>query len=80
MKEFLKGLKKGLHLFGNNISIIINSILLFFVYFIGVGITSLIAKLFGKHFLNLKTSRKKETYWEDLELKKEKIKNYYRSF
>lgn len=78
MKLFLKGFKKGMKGFGENITVIINSILLSFVYFIGVGPTSIIAKLFGKHFLDLKYS--KDSYWSDLNLKKKKLEDYYRQF
>ena len=64
---------------GKIIVIIINSILLTIVYFIGVGLTSIIAKIFKKNFLDLKISKKK-TYWTNLNLKKELIKNYYKQF
>lgn len=82
MKEeiswFLSGLKKGQENFGKNIAIIINSILLTIVYFLGIGLTSILAKILNKNFLNLKFSN--ETYWEDLNLEKEDITNYYRQF
>jgi len=58
---------------------IINSILLTIVYLIGVGITSIIAKLFRKQFLDVKLS-KKDTYWCDLNLKSKPIEEYYRQF
>ena len=64
--------------FGQNIAVVINTILLFFVYIIGVGITSMISKIAKKHFLDLKL--KKESYWDDLNLKKKKIEEYYRQF
>jgi|TARA_B100002003_G_scaffold247928_1_gene280489 amino acid permease len=79
LKQFLKGFKKGMKIFGNNIAIIINTLLLFFVYIIGVGFTSIIAKLFRKHFLETKLS-KKDSYWSDLNLKKKPIEKYYRQF
>ena len=50
---FLSGFKEGMRQFGQTISIIINSGLLLIVYFIGIGFTSIIAKLFHKHFLDL---------------------------
>ena len=80
IKKFLKGFKKGMHDFGQNIAVIINSVLLFFVYIIGVGLTSLFAKIFGKHFLQTKRSKNEETYWSDLNLKKKPIEEYYRQF
>ena len=70
--------KKGMKGFGENITIIVNSVLLSLVYFIGVGFTSMFAKLIGKRFLDIKKNR--ETYWDDLNLKKEDLKRYYRQF
>jgi len=79
LKQFFRGFKKGMGNFGYNISLIINTILLTFVYLIGVGLTSIFAKIFGKHFLEEK-SPKKESYWSDLKLKKKPIEEYYRQF
>ena len=79
LKQFFKGFKKGMRNFGYNIALIINTILLFFVYIIGVGLTAITAKIFRKRFLRTKLS-KKETYWSDLNLKKKPIEEYYRQF
>lgn len=78
-KQFLKGFQKGMHDFGSSISVVINSILLTIVYFIGVGITSIIARLVGKHFLDIRKI-KKDTYWENLNLKNKSIEDYYKQF
>ena len=80
LKQFFSGFKKGMHDFGQNIAIIINSTLLLIVYVIGVGLTSILAKIFGKHFLETKISKKRETYWSDLNIKKKPIETYYRQF
>ena len=82
---FLKGFRKGTHNFGITISVIVNSILLAIVYFVGVGMTSIIAKLAKKHFLSVsikhtKQSENEKTYWEELDLKKRKLEDYYRQF
>lgn len=79
LNKFFKGFKEGLKDFSSNISIIINTLLLFIVYLIGVGITSIIAKLFKKHFLDIKLSKKK-SYWTNLNLKKKRIGEYYKQF
>ena len=79
LKKFFRGFRKGMRKFGYGIALIINTILLFFVYLIGVGFTSITAKIFRKHFLEIKLS-KKETYWSDLNLKKKSIEDYYRQF
>ena len=80
LKQFFSGFNEGIGLFGHNISVIVNSVLLSIVYFMGVGFTSIAAKLFGKRFLELRTSRKSKTYWSELNLKKKKIDDYYRQF
>ncbi len=79
-KNFFKGFKKGMESFGKNIAGIINAALLIIVYLIGVGLTSIIAKLFGKHFMDTKLSKKKKSYWSDLNLKKRPIEEFYRMF
>ncbi len=78
-KEFFRGLKEGQKNFGEDIAQIINLILLSIVYIIGVGITSIVAKIFGKHFLKLKIDKNKESYWEGLQLSGKK-EDYYRQF
>ena len=80
LKQFLIGCRDGTREFGHNISLIINSALLLIVYLAGVGLTSIFAKLFGKHFLDMKLSKKRASYWSDLNLKKKPIDEYYRQF
>ncbi|MDP6138643.1 MAG: hypothetical protein QGI89_00895 [Candidatus Woesearchaeota archaeon] len=79
IKQFFKGFKKGMGNFGYNLALIINTILLAIVYFFAVGLTSLFAKISGKHFLETKLS-KDATYWSDLNLKNKPIEKYYRQF
>ena len=74
------GLKKGARSFGETIAIIVNSFLLLLVYMVGVGLTSLIAKLAGKKFLETKPSRKEKSYWSGLNLKTRPIEEHYRQF
>ncbi len=77
---FFKGFKKGIKEFGHIINILINTILLTIVYFIGVGSSSIIGSIFRKDFLDIKKQKNADTYWSDLNLKKEKIERYYRQF
>ena len=79
LKQFSSGFKKGLKNFGLTISTLINSILLTVVYLTGVGLTSIIAKIFRKHFLEMKLSNK-DSYWSDLNLKKKSVEEYHRQF
>lgn len=79
-KLFAIGLKEGFVSFGYLITNTINFILLLFVYFVGIGLTSIFAKIFGKHFLDMKISKGKATYWIDHKITKQKIGAYYRTF
>ena len=77
---FFKEFKEGQKSFGDSIAALINAILLSLVYFIGVGGTSIIAKIFGKHFLELKINKQSQTYWQDLNLNKERLEESYKQF
>ena len=79
MKPFIKGLKQGMSLFGHTIATLVNTILLTLVYLLGVGITSVIAKIFRKKFLKRKPEEV-NSYWENLNLKTQNKENYYRQF
>ncbi len=80
MKNFVKGFKKGFTQFGHNLSNLVNSILLSFVYLFGVGITSIIAKITKKHFLETEIKKSQKSYWSNLDLKKKNMEEYYRQF
>ena len=80
MKTFIKGFKSGMKLFGSCISAIINTVLLSMVYLLGVGVTSIVAKIAGKHFLEKDIEKKKKSYWEPLDLKTQPKDEYYRQF
>ena len=80
IKQLLKGFKRGLRLFGGNISIMVNTILLSLVYLTAVGATSIFAKLTGKHFLDMKLLREKDTYWLPSSQKEKSVDEYYRQF
>ena len=67
-----------MHLFGQNVALIINTALLSFAYVFGVGLTSIVAKITGKRFLDMKQG--KESYWKPLNLKKKSMEEYYRQF
>ena len=80
--QFLQGFKNGFSEFARLVADGVNLILLFLVYFLGVGATSLAAKVFGKHFLDLKPGRKVQTsYWQDIHQEQFTDKdNFYRMF
>ena len=80
MKDLFIGINKGIKYFTSSLQLFINSLLLTLVYFIGVGLSTLIAKLFRIHFLDKRISKNCESYWSDLNLSKEQTERYYRQF
>jgi len=70
--------KAGFEDFGHTISGLINTALLSIVYFLGVGPTSLTAKLVGKSFLKLLVQA--ESYWSNLDIDKKSMEHYHRQF
>lgn len=79
-KNFTIGFRTGFERFGNNINLIVNTLLLSTVYFIGVGFTYVVAKLVNKSFLDVATSKKTDTYWSDLRSNDNTIEECYRLF
>ncbi len=69
-----------MHAFGLCIATLVNSVLLGIVYLLGVGVTSCIATIRHKRFLEMKIEKEKKSYWSDLHLKKKPIEEYYRQF
>jgi len=80
LKSFFKRFKNGTHDFAMAISSIINVILLSLTYLIAVGLTSVAGKLVKKRFLNIDLSKKKKSYWSNLNLKVKKIEEYYKRY
>jgi len=80
VKMILRDFADGFKAFGHSISSLVNTILLLIVYLLGVGPTSLLAKMTKKRFLQMKLLKGKDTYWEDLNLSKKPIDEYYRQF
>ena len=73
-------IKQGQKMFGEDVSSVINFILLSGIYLVSIGLTSIFAKISGKHFLELDINKNRESYWSDLNLVKKPIKEYYRQF
>lgn len=79
MRAFFSGFKEGFQEFGHNLNTLINTVLLTVVYIIGVGLTSVAARLFGKRFLVTEPSDD-ETYWQELNLETKEMEEYFRQF
>ena len=80
LKVFFTGFKCGFSAFGHNLTALINSFLLLVVYIFGVGLTALVAKLMGKHFINIRKGKNQDSYWAPLNLQKKPVDDYYRQF
>jgi cytochrome c biogenesis protein CcdA len=80
VKLFFKHFKEGMISFGKDISTIVNTLLLLIIYILGVGITSSVALVVGKKFLETDLSKDKNSYWTNLDLKKKKLDEYYSQF
>lgn len=80
LKIFFTGLNNGFKEFSESLNKAVNTLLLSFTYIFGVGIVFLIAKLQKKKLLDLKTEKKKESYYKELMLSKKAKKEYYRQF
>jgi hypothetical protein len=78
-KQFFSGFLNGFKNFSHIIINIVNFILLSIVYFVGIGPTSVVAKIARKNFLDLK-KKKTDSYYTKKDIKKEPIENYYRQF
>lgn len=78
MKDTIKAVLRGMKRFGEYVAILVNTILLFITYFLGVGITWLIAKAMRKEVLQKKLGA--ASYWTPLELKTKPKDEYLKQF
>ncbi len=79
INKFFKGFLRGVKNF-KYLHTIINLIVLTFVYIIGIGFTLIIAKINKRKFLETKLEKDKNSYWTDLNLKKQETEKYLRQF
>ena len=79
LKIIYSNLKEGQKYFTEDIAAVVNTFLLTIVYFIGVGLTSIFAKISRKRFLDYGI-KDTNTYWKKIELPKNKLEDCYRQF
>lgn len=70
----------GMASFGLNFGAIVNLLILTAVYFLGVGVPSLIAKGLKKHFLETGTRPKRKTYWVKFNQAANGLSDFFRQF
>ena len=80
LKSLLSEVHSLLKKFSDFITSIINVILLIPVYFIGVGFTAVIARLFKKQFLDLYPDKKRSSYWHEHPTTRQSRDTYRRMF
>ena len=76
---FFKGAKQGFRNFSHAITNLVNFVLLLIVYLFGIGLVSVISKIFRKHFLELKKTNSKSN-WHEHKVTRQQLDKYYRMF
>lgn len=76
----IKAFKQGLTEFGLNFNALINLIILTFVYFLGIGLSSIISKVMEKHHLDLKISKNRKSYWVKVDTDSKNISDFLRQY
>lgn len=78
-RHFFSGFTEGFGNFGRGVPAAVNYIILSIVYFLGVGITVLAARLKRKHFLEIEP-KGKSSYFTESDMKRKEKDSYYRQF
>ncbi len=73
-------LKKSFLAFGGFMQKVVNTILFTVVYFIGIGLTSLFMKLFGKKFLELSPTKEQDSYYKECTATKRSKEDFFRLY
>lgn len=79
-KSIFQKFKNGFRYFGKTIEKLVNSVLLLAVYLIGIGLTSVLAKIVGKRFLDTKISSDRKSYWIPTEKKEKNMESLLHQF
>ncbi len=66
--------------FGEKVASVVNFILLIPVYFIGVGLTKVFAKIAGAEILSITQDKERKSYWKEYSCKTEENERYKRMF
>ncbi|MBT3940945.1 hypothetical protein HOD83_02455 [Candidatus Woesearchaeota archaeon] len=63
--NFVQGVKDGFKEFGERVTSVVNFVLLLIVYVIGVGITTILAKITKQKLLDFSFKDGRDSYWVD---------------
>ena len=80
IKTFITGLRDGFGNFSHTLMNIVNFILLSLVYFTAIALVSIISKLLGKKFLDLRLNKVKSSYWLNKPITTKPLESYYKQF
>lgn len=80
IKSFLIGFRHGNKEFTSSLSTLISVILLSFIYFLGIGLTSILMKITGMDFIAKRPDLNTQSYWKTLDVSSKNINSYYRPF
>ncbi len=78
--DFIIGFKEGVLEFGLSLNAFVNSFFLTIVYVMGVGLTSVFAKILGKQFLDTRIDQKSVSYWTENPQNEITIDDCFRQF
>ncbi len=76
-KTILKGFYKLFKFFGMKMMNLVNYIILIPAYLIGIGLISIIGKIFRKNFL---TKPNQKSYWVEYNRKDSSVEDHYKLF
>lgn len=76
-RDFFRGFVKGFKMPPDDLLADVNVVALAFIYVFGIGVPSLISRILGKRFLDIKAGKKAKSYWSDLNLGKKQKKDYF---
>lgn len=81
IKAIFEPIRKVLEPVGKFVQSIVNFFLFAIVYFLAIGMVSLISKhIFKKKFLDLHEDRRQKSYWKSKDLGTEEMRRYYRMY
>lgn len=80
LHDFFAGFRSGAMRVGHAIGEPINAILLTFAYIVGIGPVSIIGKLVGKRYIDVRHTTEEKSHWHDHVVKTEPLEKYRRQF
>lgn len=79
-RQFFRYVRDGAEFFGETIGTAVNTVILFAVYIIGVGLSALLAMAFRKQVLDMDIDRERASYWHGIPVEEKTPEEYVRQF